>query len=193
MTGPLRLRATVAPMTAAGCRTMSVRLRRWPAEGRPAAGSAVDRPCGQLVGTFSDYREAERAVDVLVARGFGDRELSVTGNGLRLVEDRTALRAMRFRAELIAGAMGGGLFGVMLALVLGFVGITDPIVPAGAVMSWGAAVGALAGLGLSVVTRKPVRLVGGRSARPPLEAASYSLFCHTGRAAAAQRALRDMP
>ena len=153
----------------------------------------VDRPCAQLVGTFPDYRAAERAVNMLVARGFGDRELSVAGDGLRLVEGRTPSRAMGFRAALIAGAMGGGLFGVMLALVLGFVGITDPIVSAGAVASWGAVVGALTGLGLSVLTWSRVRLVGGRSAGPPLEAASYSLFCHTGHAAAAQQALADTP
>lgn len=159
--------------------------------GRAAAANPVDRPCSRLVRTFADYGAAERAVDILVAQGFGNDELFVAGDELRLMGNTGDAGAATFRVGLVGSAVGGGLFGVVLALVFGFVGITDPIVSAGAITLWGAVVGALTGLGVSVVAWSRVQVMGGRRARPPLEATTYSLFCHTDRAAAAQRTLTD--
>ena len=170
---------------------MAVRLRRWPAHSRWTAPTPADRPRSQLVATFPEYDAVERAVDLLVARGFGSGELSVTGEDLRLTEPTTESRAATVRVALLGGTMSGGLFGVLLALVFGFVGITDPIVSAGVVTSWGAVAGGLIGLGLAVITWSRERLTGRRRAWPPLEATTYSLCCHSGRAAAAQRLLTE--
>ena len=113
--------------------------------GRAAAANPVDRPCSRLVRTFADYGAAERAVDILVAQGFGNDELFVAGDELRLMGNTGDAGAATFRVGLVGSAVGGGLFGVVLALVFGFVGITDPIVSAGAITLWGAVVGALTG------------------------------------------------
>jgi hypothetical protein len=70
------------------------------------------------VGTFSEYAEAERAVDFLSDQGFPVEHVAIVGSGLRTVE-QVAGRLTTGRAALACaaqGAMLGLLFGLLFGL-----------------------------------------------------------------------------
>jgi hypothetical protein len=99
------------------------------------------------IATYSNYRDAERAVDWLSDQGFAVERVSIVGTGLRYVE-QVAGRVTTGRAAL-TGAGQGALIGLLFALLFGifftgpgFLGLLLYAVIAGAI--FGAALGALA-------------------------------------------------
>ena len=112
---------------------------------RPATQQAASAP-RRPIATYSNYREAERAVDWLSDQGFAVERVAIVGTGLRYVE-QVAGRLTTGRAAL-AGA-GQGLFvGLVFALLFGlfftgpnFAGLLLYALVTGAVL--GAAFGAL--------------------------------------------------
>jgi hypothetical protein len=104
-------------------------------------------PRRRTIGSYSSYREAERAVDWLSDQGFAVERVTIVGTGLRYVE-RVAGRVTTGRAALM-GAGQGALIGLLFALLFGifftgpnFLGLLLYAVIAGAI--FGAAFGALA-------------------------------------------------
>ena len=83
----------------------------------PTAGAAR-----RTIVTYSNYLEAERAVDWLSDQGFAVEHVAIVGSGLRSVE-QVAGRVTTSRAGLI-GAAQGAFIGVLFALLFGlfFVG-----------------------------------------------------------------------
>ncbi|MEA2474742.1 MAG: hypothetical protein QOE06_2657 [Thermoleophilaceae bacterium] len=81
------------------------------------------------VATFTEYRDAERAIDQLSDQGFPVERTAIVGQGLELVEQVTG-RLDNGRAALLGAAQGalvGSLFGW---LVVAF-NWADAVVPAG--------------------------------------------------------------
>lgn len=75
-------------------------------------------PTGMTVGTYDTYERAQRAVDYLSDNEFPVENVTIVGNGLRMVE-RVTGRLTQGRAAATGAAAGGwwGLFiGTMLAL-----------------------------------------------------------------------------
>ncbi len=75
-------------------------------------------PTGMTVGTYDTYEQAQRAVDYLSDNKFPVENVTIVGNGLRMVE-RVTGRLTQSRAAATGAAAGAwwGLFiGVMLSL-----------------------------------------------------------------------------
>ena len=75
-------------------------------------------PTGMTVGTYDTYEQAQRAVDYLSDNKFPVENVTIVGNGLRLVE-RVTGRLTQGRAAATGAAAGAwwGLFiGIMLSL-----------------------------------------------------------------------------
>ena len=75
-----------------------------------------DIPRGQVIGSYSTYAEAQRAVDFLSDEQFAVEHLSIVGSDLRMVEDVLG-RLTRGRAAA-AGAGSGAWFGLLVGLLL---------------------------------------------------------------------------
>jgi len=71
------------------------------------------------VATYSDYAEAQRAVDRLSDDGFPVEHLDIIGSDLRLVE-RVTGRLTKARAAT-AGAASGVWFGLLMGMLLGVI------------------------------------------------------------------------
>ena len=101
----------------------------------------------RTIATYSNYRDAERAVDWLSDQGFAVERVSIVGTGLRYVE-QVAGRVTTARAAL-TGAGQGLVIGLLFALLFGifftgpdFLGLLLYALVAGAI--FGAILGALA-------------------------------------------------
>ena len=78
----------------------------------PAADAARLR---RVVATYSEYAEAERAVDYLSDEGFPLERVTIVGSGLRVVERIGG----RLTPASGVGPFEGGLIGLAIALLIG--------------------------------------------------------------------------
>lgn len=79
-----------------------------------AGGSSLGR---RVVGSYTSYAEAQRAVDLLSDQGFPVERVSIVGHDLEYVEQVTG-RLTTARAAL-SGTAQGALLGLLFALLLG--------------------------------------------------------------------------
>ena len=144
----------------------------------------------RAVAWVDDYVSAERAVDLLVARGFPVEHLCISGEGLRLVEEVTGRLTYSYVA--LRGLVGGTLLGILLGVGFGFLGLTDPIVSAAVIVGLAAVVGGVAGMLVSSIGRW---LEEGRRdfiSRTKLEAGRFGVFCDVDYASQAEELLGPM-
>jgi len=112
--------------------------RQWPEQ--PGTMPSV------AIASYTNYAEAQRAVDQLSDRGFPVQHTSIVGTGLRL-EEQVLGRITTGRAAL-SGAGAGAWLGLLIGLLLGlfavgaWLGVLVSAVLLGAV--WGAILGAIA-------------------------------------------------
>lgn len=116
------------------------------AELDPAAAAAASTRPTVAVTTFTDYVDAQRAVDFLSDNGFPVERVEIVGSGLQLVE-KVLGRVTVGRAAL-AGAASGAWFGLFLGLLFGIFTVGDwwAVILAGLLIGafWGAIFGAVA-------------------------------------------------
>lgn len=102
---------------------------------------------GVVIGTFTDYRDAQRLVDRLSDQGFPVQHVRIVGRGLHSVEQvvgrMTTVRAAL--GGLVSGALLGALFGLLLGLFVDDTSWWAPML-VGAIFGalWGALSGFLA-------------------------------------------------
>jgi uncharacterized membrane protein len=109
----------------------------------------ADVPTGsELIASYDDYGEAQRALDRLADERFPVERLKVVGHGLTLVEDVQGRRTMGRAAS--EGALNGALIAGFIGLLFGLLNWFDPLISAVALgllgVTFGAAFGALFGL-----------------------------------------------
>lgn len=101
---------------------------------------------GVTVATYGDYRSAQRAVDYLSDNKFPVENVSIVGEGVRLVE--RVLGRLTVARAAGAGALSGAWFGLLIGLLFAIfvdTGWFVVIVVATAVGAiWGAVFGAIA-------------------------------------------------
>lgn len=136
------------------------------------------------VGSYSDYAQAQAAVDRLSDDGFPVEHLDIIGSDLRLVE-RVTGRLTKARAAS-AGAASGVWFGLFMGLLLGIFtnGAWLGLLAVGALI--GAAWGGLFGFLGHAATRGTRDFASART----LAAMRYDLVARNGHADAARRALQ---
>jgi hypothetical protein len=156
------------------------------------AGSAAQPPAPsgtrRAIATYSDYRDAERAVDWLSDQEFPVERVAIVGSGLRSVEQVSG-RLTIGRAAL-TGALQGALIGLLFALLFGifftgpeFLGLLAYALVAGAI--FGAILGGLSH-GAQGGTRDFTSVRG-------IEAERYEVQVDEAAADEAKRLLDSMP
>ena len=84
---------------------------------RNGTSAKTSSPRRQTVASYTDYRDAERAVDWLSDQGFAVERSAIIGTGLRSVEQVTG--RMTVGRAALAGAGEGMLVGALFALLFG--------------------------------------------------------------------------
>ncbi len=95
----------------------------------------------ELVGSYTEYADAQRAVDFLSDEKFPVEHSAIVGSDLRLVE--MVVGRLNYGRAALAGVASGAWFGVLIGLFLGL--FTPGLDSLLAVVLWGLLFGALAG------------------------------------------------
>ena len=120
------------------------------AEHSTVARSAVrpSEPARQVIATFDNYADAERAVDYLSDQRFEVNLVAIVGRELEYVEQ--ILGPMNYGTAALRGAGSGALVGVLIGWIFGLFNWIEPLISAlvlaGYGLVFGAIVGALFGL-----------------------------------------------
>jgi hypothetical protein len=120
-----------------------------------AAAVRLHQPARQVMATFDNYADAERAVDYLADQRFEVDRVAIVGRDLELVEQVTG--RMNYGWAALRGAISGGLVGALIGWIFGLFNWLHPLI-AGLVLAcyglvFGAIVGALIGLLLYALQR----------------------------------------
>ena len=120
------------------------------AEHSTVARSAVrpSEPARQVIATFDNYADAERAVDYLSDQRFEVNLVAIVGRELEYVEQ--ILGPMNYGTAALRGAGSGALVGALIGWIFGLFNwiesLISALVLAGYGLVFGAIVGALFGL-----------------------------------------------
>jgi hypothetical protein len=102
----------------------------------------------RTIATYRSYADAERAVDYLADHGFEVEHTQIVGRNLQLVEQ--VLGRVTYARVALAGALMGGITGLLVGWLFGVFDWSRPIVAAGWLALdgfwFGAVAGALLGL-----------------------------------------------
>jgi hypothetical protein len=80
----------------------------------------------RVIATFTDYAEAERAVDYLADRNFPVERVSIVGRDVRLVEK--VLGRVGYREAILHGAGGGAVTGALIGWIFGLFDWVSPLI-----------------------------------------------------------------
>lgn len=142
-----------------------------------------------VIASYPEYADAQRAVDSLSDRSFPVQHLSIVGEELRTVE-RVTGRLTTGKAAL-AGAGSGAAFGALLGFLLGLFTVA-PFVTGLALALYGLLLGAVLGAAFGAIGHAAL---GGRrdfSSVRGLAAGRYDVVCDTEYAARATELLADL-
>lgn len=107
-----------------------------------------NEPARQVIATFDDYADAERAVDYLSDQGFEVNRVAIVGRDLEYVEQ--VLGRVNYGGAALRGAGSGALVGALIGWTFGLFSWIAPLISAlvlaGYSLVFGAVVGALFGL-----------------------------------------------
>ena len=114
------------------------------------ATSAVrpNEPARQVIATFDNYADAERAVDYLSDQHFEVSRVAIVGRDLEYIEQ--ILGRLNYGGAAWRGAVSGALVGALIGWIFGLFNWVEPLI-AGLVLAtyglvFGAVLGALMGL-----------------------------------------------
>ena len=113
-----------------------------------AAAVRTNEPARQVIATFDNYADAERAVDYLSDQRFDVARVAIVGRDLEYVE--RVLGRLNFGGAALRGAGSGALVGALIGWIFGLFNWVEPLIAglvlAGYGLVFGAVVGALVGL-----------------------------------------------
>jgi hypothetical protein len=120
------------------------------AENSTVATSAVrpNEPARQVIATFNNYADAERAVDYLSDQRFEVNRVAIVGRDLEYVEQ--VLGRLNYGGAALRGAGSGALVGALIGWIFGLFNWIAPLISSVVLacygLIFGAIVGALVGL-----------------------------------------------
>ena len=153
----------------------------------PATQPAASAP-RRSIATYSNYRDAERAVDWLSDQGFAVERVAIVGTGLRYVE-QVAGRLTTARAAL-AGAGQGAFIGLIFALLFGIF-FSGPNF--GGLLLYAVILGALLGAAFGAIMHFATGGERDFASVARTEADQYQVMVETQVADEAEQLLRAMP
>ncbi len=115
------------------------------AEHSTVATSAVrpNEPARQVIATFDNYADAERAVDYLSDQGFEVNRVAIVGGDLEYVEQ--VLGRLNYGGAALRSAGSGALVGALIGWIFGLFNWIDPLISALVLAGYGLIVGAVMG------------------------------------------------
>lgn len=156
-----------------------------------ALGNLLDRPNRVQVASYTQYLEAQRAVDYLSDQKFAVEHTSIVGEGLKIVEQVTG--RLDWTRALSLGMTQGAFTGIFIGLVLNFLGFGGPNRNFLALMLDGLLLGIIFGAIFSLITyalsggQRDFTSVGG------MRADHYNLMVDPEQAEQATELLSRMP
>jgi uncharacterized protein YqgC (DUF456 family) len=139
----------------------------------PTSAVRPNEPARQVIATFDNYADAERAVDYLSDHRFEVNRVAIVGRDLEYVEQ--VLGRMNYGRAALRGAGSGAMVGVLVGWIFGLFNWIEPLTSAlllaGYGLIFGAIVGAIVGalIGLLIHTlqggRRDFASVGGLKAK----------------------------
>jgi hypothetical protein len=111
----------------------------------------------RTVATFSDYEQAQMAVDRLSDAKFPVERVEIVGSGLRYVEKVTG--RFDYGKAALTGAINGAILGALIGWIFGLFNWARPLVTGLVLAGWGALVGAIIGAILGLIAHS---VTGGR-------------------------------
>lgn len=156
--------------------------------GRPGQGlpRVPTPPTGWPIGSYATYAEAQRAVEHLADNDFAVSDVTIVGVDLMLVE--RVIGRLSWVKVLSTGAISGAWLGLVVGLLLGFlgqsVGVYQPVL-----------IGLVAGLAFAAISYGSTRSRRDFSSASQLVAGRYDVLCQPrsaeqGRDLLAQLAMR---
>jgi hypothetical protein len=97
----------------------------------------------RVVGSYSTYGEAQRAVDYLSDQRFAVERAAIVAEGLRFEEQVTG--RLGWGKALLNGAFGGASTGVFIGFIFGLFSLVTPLVSALTLALYGLIFGAIVG------------------------------------------------
>ncbi|WP_143556569.1 general stress protein [Flavimobilis soli] len=147
--------------------------------------AAVTMPKGDAVAAFTDYVDAQRAVDTLSDKAFPVQNLSIIGEGLTMVE-RVMGRLTTGRVA-VGGIASGAWFGLFVGLLLAMFASEDV---AATVIS-GVVIGAGFGLMFALISYAATRGKRDFTSQSQIVATRYVVLCSVEKANEARRLLAE--
>ncbi|MGH4026468.1 MAG: general stress protein [Pseudonocardiaceae bacterium] len=116
---------------------------------RGSSGGPAATPPRRPIAVFTNYADAERAVDRLSDLGFPVERTAIVGHDLQLVEQVTG-RA-NYLTSALRGAASGALPGVLIGWLFGLFSLVNPLVASLVLAFYGLIIGAVLGAVLGVI------------------------------------------
>ncbi|KMO71887.1 glycine zipper family protein [Mycolicibacterium goodii] len=114
----------------------------------PTSAVRPNEPARQVIATFDNYADAERAVDYMSDQRFEVNRLAIVGRDLEYVEQ--ILGRLNYGGAALRGAGSGAMVGALIGWIFGLFSWIEPLVSAlvlaGYGLIFGAIFGALMGL-----------------------------------------------
>jgi hypothetical protein len=145
----------------------------------------------EIVTSFTEYREAQRAVDFLSDRKFDVRSLAIVAEGLSFVEQVTG--RLNWSRALVNGASTGALIGALIGFIFGIFNFFAPLTSALALAFYGLLFGAFIGAVIGLIGYS---MSGGQrdfTSVSGMQAERYNVTADPAVAGDAREALRDLP
>lgn len=145
----------------------------------------------RVVATFTEYRQAQRAVDFLADREFPVQRLAIVAEGIRLVEQVTG--RVGYAQAALQGAASGAVVGFFFGFIFGLFDLIDPIVSAFLLALYGLVFGAVVGAIMGVIAQALSSGQRDFSSVSGMQADRYNVMADAEVAAEAERLLNSMP
>jgi Heat induced stress protein YflT domain len=112
------------------------------------AGAAASRR--RPIAVFTNYADAEAAVDQLSDTGFAVEKVAIIGHDLEMVEQVTG--RLNYGGAALKGAVSGAVPGVLIGWIFGLFNLISPLVASIVLAFYGLIIGAVAGAILGAIT-----------------------------------------
>jgi hypothetical protein len=106
-------------------------------------------PPKQVVTSFTCYRDAERAVDLLASQPFDIDRVAIIGSDLQIVEEVTG--RLNYGVAAARGAVAGALAGAVIGWFFGLLHLLHPIATGLVLAVYGTLLGAAVGAAVGLV------------------------------------------
>jgi hypothetical protein len=160
----------------------------------PTADPKDTRAAGgvrEVIASFKEYRDAQRAVDYLSDKRFDVRSISIVAEGLSFVEQITG--RLNWQRAFVNGLSSGALIGAVIGFIFGIFNFFAPLTSALSLAFYGLIFGAILGGIVGLIGYALSRGDRDFTSVSGMQADRYDVTADPAVAAEARETLRAMP